>query len=411
MLRVLAIAIAVAFLNMSATADALHYRSVYVFNDLTDGWNPVIVGKDKNGDLVGYTNLGGSSTVCGYGCGTVFKLTPDGTKTVLHTFDSADGAAPSGMTIADDGTLYGTTEAGSGGFGSIFKIAPDGQFSTVFWFPGKMAHHQLEVPDGWKPDGGVIVGHDGNLYGTASYGGINNHCGEGGCGTVFKVTPSGEFTLLHAFGGEDADGCHPYSGVVQDAQGFLYGTTNGCGHINLGTVYKTDPATGATTTLHSFLDPSDGNGPSGPVTLDEAGNVYGLTAQGGGNCNGGVGCGTIYKIAPDGTETLIYVFKSFYQGYNPMGPLYRDHRGNLYGVTYFGGPSSKFSCISLGCGTAFKLKPGGAMILLHNFTGTPFDSSNPVSGLTPGPQPHGFYGSSRNAGDKTCCGAVYELTP
>jgi uncharacterized repeat protein (TIGR03803 family) len=412
MLRVSTIAVAVALTAASAAAGDHQFRAVYKFTDVSDGAGPILSARDRSGNLFGVTASGGSSTACVHGCGTVFKLTPDGTKTVLHTFDTSDGSGPTGVALDRDGTLYGTTEAGTlGTAGSIFKLTKDGQLSVLFSFPAFVKHHVLNAPDGLRLESGLLIGHDGNLYGTASYGGTNiAGCGEGGCGTVFKLTKAGAFTLLHAFGGESGDGCHPGGGLIQDKQGMVYGATVGCGHTDFGTVYKVDPATGTTTTLYTFTGGSDGDGPVGDLAIDGGGNLYGLTQQGGNPiCNGGLGCGTVYKVTPGGAKTIFYAFSSYEDGYFPNGSLYRDRLGNLYGTTYFGGPTARFTCRPVGCGSVFKIKPDGKKVLLHAFTASPLDAALPFFHLVPGAHDATLYGTTLYTGQLACCGIVFAV--
>ena len=184
-----------------------------------------------------------------------------------------DGANPTGIVAAKDGTIYGTT-SGGGGYGGECRhyLQVDTRWprkpSLLSSFP---APHKrtLVSPNGLFPESGLIFGRDGNLYGTTEYGGIkpprgSNGCGEGGCGTVFKITPQGAHTVLYAFKGP-GDACQALSGLTQDRAGFLYCTTaRGCGGGNYGTVYKLDPTTGIETTLHVFAEGTDGNGPSTP---------------------------------------------------------------------------------------------------------------------------------------------------
>lgn len=304
---------------------------LYSFKGGNDGAYPyggVIL--DKAGNLFGTTNAGGGNGACNNGCGTVFKLAPDGSESVLHGFaGGSDGSAPTAGVVADSsGNLYGTTDAGGGngcygGCGTVFKLAHDGNETVLYAFQG--------ASDGGNPYAGLIIDKAGNLYGTTTYAGSGNCVA--GCGVIFKVTPGGTETVLHAFDFED--GSYPYSGVTMDRSGNLYGATAWGGPSGLGTVVKLARG-GTVTVLHAFPDaPSDGANPYGSVVFDRKGNLYGTTNSGGRICGDyGSSCGTVFKLAPDGTETILRAFrKKKGDGILPYAGLTQDAKGNLYGTT------------------------------------------------------------------------------
>jgi uncharacterized repeat protein (TIGR03803 family) len=213
----------------------------------TGGQSPLaalIQGKD--GNFYGTTSHGGGNTRCtprsGYhvSCGTVFKITPSGAVTTLASFNQASGFAPSSPLIqATDGNFYGTTPEGGAnypGFGTVFKVTPSGTLTVL---------HSFDGADGEKSFAALVQGTDGNFYGTTSFGGGNANYG----GTVFKITPSGTLTTLHSFGSGDGSGAS--AGLIQATDGNFYGTTSGFGVSNLGTVFKITPS-GTLTTLHTF---------------------------------------------------------------------------------------------------------------------------------------------------------------
>ncbi|HEX4862100.1 MAG TPA: choice-of-anchor tandem repeat GloVer-containing protein [Rhizomicrobium sp.] len=382
---------------------------VHAFNDVTDGDEPVGLVADGAGNIYGVAATGGVGTVCqGHGCGTVFKIAPDGTETVLHTFSSSDGSGPLGIVFHPNGNIYGTTVGGGKhGFGTVFELTPSGREKVLFSF--NATHKSSYSPHGIFPQPTLIVGPDGTMYGTTQNGGVNSAChrvgGEAGCGTVYKITPDGVLTTLYAFGGQD-DGCDPRGGLVMDKTGNLYGTTQGCGRGNYGTVFKLD-STGRETILHMFSQPGDGATPVGTPILDGDGNLYGGTMAGGTGCPS-LGCGIVYKIAPDGTETILYSFQDYPDGAFIYGSLYRDKTGNLYGTTQGGG--AVHSCNApFGCGIAFKLAPDGTKTDLHVFLGpNRNDGAGTYFGLvTDGQRSKQLYGST--AVGPGCCGMIYEI--
>ena len=212
----------------------------------TDGQSPLaglIQGKD--GNLYGTNARGGANTCTlrpGYrvSCGTVFKITTSGVATTLASFDQANGCLPSSPLIqASDGNFYGTTPKCGGtypGLGTIFKVTPTGTMTAL---------HSFDGTDGELTYAGLVQGTDGELYGTTSFGGGNANYS----GTVFKITLSGTLTTLHSFDGSDGSGAD--AALIQANDGNFYGTTSGFGGNNLGTVFKITPG-GALTVLHSF---------------------------------------------------------------------------------------------------------------------------------------------------------------
>ena len=188
--------------------------------------------------------------------------------------------------------------------------------------------------DGEIPYAGLIQGGDGNFYGTTYFGGASN------LGAVFKVTPSGTETLLYSFAG-GSDGQHPYAGVIQGSDGNFYGTTYQGGAGGYGTVFEITPS-GTETVLYAFAGGSDGANPEAGVIQGSDGNFYGNTLQGGAN-----GLGTVFKITPGGTETILHAFAGSSDGANPGANLVQGSDGNLYRSTGAGG--------SGGFGTFFKV--------------------------------------------------------
>jgi uncharacterized repeat protein (TIGR03803 family) len=292
-----------------------------------------------DGNFYGTTYLGGSKEL-----GTIFKITPSGRATTLHTFGGPDGSQPlAGLVQATNGDFYGTTYiGGSEGKGEVFKITPNGALTTLHSFCS-----QSGCADGANPFAGLVLGVDGNLYGTTFGGGTAK-----GFGTVFKITPSGALTTLHSFCTKSAcpDGRFPQTGLVQATNGNLYGTTISGGAYGNGTIFKITTS-GTLTTLYNVCSQSgcpDGNYLIAGLIQATDGNLYGIMDVGGAN-----GSGTIFKISLSGTLTTLYNFCSQAgcpDGQYPGGGLVQATDGNLYGTTDDGGAN--------GDGTVFSLSVG-----------------------------------------------------
>jgi uncharacterized repeat protein (TIGR03803 family) len=318
-----------------------------------DGGGPAGLVLGTDGNFYGTTSLGGPNSGVG---GTVFKITPDGTVTTLYAFCSqplcADGESPyAGLVQAPDGTFYGTTENGGFSFGTVFKVTAAGKMTTIHKFC-----HGVGCPDGAYPYAGLVIGTDGNLYGTTSSGGTISACENEGCGTVFRITPAGTLTTLHRF--DQTDGATPFSALVQAADGDFYGTTPNGGSYNIcthgcGTIFKITAA-GALTTLHNFTRyKGDGGHPFGGLVQATDGNFYATAAQGGENY------GTAYKFvyrSGRGRLTTLHKFERT-DGDAPGGTLLQATNGSLYGAVAYGGPGGG-DCSIYGCGTAFSLSVG-----------------------------------------------------
>jgi uncharacterized repeat protein (TIGR03803 family) len=254
---------------------------LYRFTGAADGAHPMAaLLRDSKGNLYGEAYFGGGAD----NCGTVFKITPTGQETVLHTFKSSDGCNPLGGLVADSkGNLYGITLAGGASLvGTVFTISPTLRETVLHSFQGGPA-------DGEYPEKGLVRDANGNLYGTTAVGGTSFE------GTVFEVTPAGTETILHSFSG-GADGSLPSSTLVIDTLGNLYGTTDngggsGCG-TGCGAVFEID-ATGTERLLYSFADSPDGSHPYAGLLQDANGNLYGTTSSGGASSKG-----TVFKVVP-----------------------------------------------------------------------------------------------------------------
>lgn len=272
-------------------------------------------------------------------------------------------------------------------------------YRVFYSFPSEQA--------GNDPTSTLVRDQAGNLYGTTFSGGTSfgNNCSLwGGCGTIFKITPTGKQTTLFNFGLTSTDGQNPYSTVAVVGNA-LYGTTIYGGVDGNGTVFKLD-STGHETILHSFTGGTDGKYPDAGVVPDSAGNIYGAAQQGGNlaDCDGG-GCGTIFKIANDGSFTALYSFTGGADGASPTTTMIRDSQGNLYGVGESGGTGP---CVG-GCGVVFKMNSSGNETVLYSFNGPPNDGQEPVGPLVRDAAGN-LYGTTTFGGPHNA-GIVYKVDP
>jgi uncharacterized repeat protein (TIGR03803 family) len=321
--------------------------------------------------------------------------------TLLYSFSGGqDGKWPYSSLIEDSaGNLYGTASAGGlkcfnpYGCGTVFELNPKGNLTVL--------HSFTDDTDGGGPLAGVVRDSAGNLYGTTNYG-----PGASGMGTVFKLSSSNQETLLHTFTGMP-DGASPSSPVVLDSKDNLYGTTEGGGAHNDGAVFEWNASTGHESVLYSFSSGRDGTTPAAGLLLDQAGRaLYGEALQGGiSQCSVEYtsGCGTVFRLTASGME--VYDFPGTGQkGDEPLGGLVHDTQGNFYGTTYFGGTSS--------LGSVFKIDSSGNETVLYSFTGKT-DGAWPSAGLVIDSSGN-LYGSTYERGDSSCnsgggCGTVFEI--
>ncbi len=335
--------------------------------------------RDPKGNLYGGSVYGGAA-----GGGIIFEVTPTGTETVLYTFTGGDdGANPSADLLRDPkGNLYGTTySGGSNGCGTVFELTPTGTKKILYNFACGV--------DGANPYTGLVRDPQGNLYGAMGSG------GDSGYGTVYKVIPTGTKTVLYNFTGGADPAPGSQDALVRDPQGNLYGTTQSGGAYGGGTVFKVTP-TGTNTVLYSFTGGADGGYPIAGLIRDPKGSLYGTTLVGGAS-----GYGTVFEVSSTGTETVLYSFTGDgADGIYPNAGLIRDPQGNLYGTTVYGG--------TYGHGTVFKVTRTGTETVLHSFTGGT-DGSDPIAGLVRDPQGN-LYGVTSSGGDYGY-GTVYKLIP
>ncbi len=363
------------------------YSVLYSFKGGSgDGANPFAGLINVNGTLYG-TTAGGGAYCTGYGCGTVFAITPSGKETVLYSFAGAlgegDGNDPAAGLLNVKGTLYGTTNAGGATiYGTVFSVTTSGKETLLYSFGGGSG-------DGAYPYGD-LVNVNGTLYGTTESGGANLD------GTVFAITTSGKETVLYSFGTGSGDGEDPYAGLI-NVNGTLYGTTEYGGANGDGTVFKITTS-GKESVLYSFRGKSGKHPKAGLLNVN--GTLYGTTAGGGaGSCTYSYvrgGCGTVSAITSSGKETVLYSFKGKNDGQTPYASLI-NASGTLYGTTYEGGPNDD--------GTVFSIAPSGKETVLYSFRGK---SGNPEAGLV---NVKGTLYGTTNGGGANGYGTVFSLSP
>jgi uncharacterized repeat protein (TIGR03803 family) len=374
------------------------YKTLYKFKGGKDGIPQAGVIFDPAGNLYGTTTWGGTD-----GCGSVYELTPnsDGswTKSVLHNFTCSDGHYPAANLIFDQaGNLYGTTIWGDPyNGGTVFELTKnsDGSWThnALYNFTGGQ--------DGYEPFFDILIFDGaGNLYGTTYRGGS-------GYGVAYKLTPNpdGSWTesVLHTFTG--GDGGNSRAGLIFDGAGNLYGMAQTGGAYGQGAVFELAPNPDGSWTesvLHSFTGGKDGGQPYGGLIFDPAGNLYGMTYQGGAH-----GWGNVFELIPNGNgnwkEKVLHQFTGGKDGGNPQDRLIFDAAGNLYGTTGVGGAG--------GHGVVFKLSPNskGAWYetVLHTFLDRP--GAGPVADVIFDAVGN-LYGTTDGDGTTTF-GSVFEITP
>ncbi|HTW32575.1 MAG TPA: choice-of-anchor tandem repeat GloVer-containing protein [Candidatus Sulfotelmatobacter sp.] len=302
----------------------------------------------SNGNYYGTTYWGGKNSD-----GVVFEVTPAGKLSVIYNFCSltncSDGSHPySGLILAGNGDFYGTTKlGGANGDGTIFKMTLGGKLTTLYSFCAK-----TNCTDGEDPDGALVQASSGNFYGTTYSGGAS------GDGTVFEITQSGTFKTLYSFCSKTncSDGGNPYSGLIQGANGNLYGTTYNFGDYHGGTAFEISTA-GKFKALYSFCaqtNCADGENPFGGLTQGANGNLYGTT-----NIGGSDGYGTIFELTTAGVLTILHTFEDTDGGYPVSAPILASD-GNFYGTTWADGVTGNG-------GTIYQVTSAGAFTSLYSF--------------------------------------------
>ncbi len=353
---------------------------------------------DGSGNLYGTTSYGGASNN-----GTVFELVNSSgtyTEKVLYSFTGSDGdgATPyAGLIMDGSGNLYGTTVDGGTTFnGTVFELVNSSRTYTEKVLYSFTGY----AGDGSSPDAGVIMDASGNLYGTSNGDGNNG-------GTVFElVNSSGTYSEqgLFSFTVSSSQGWYPYAGLIMDGSGNLYGTTSSGGASNNGTVFELVNSSGTyiEKVLYTFAGyPGDGADPKAGLIMDGSGNLYGTTAVGGAGDDG-----TVFELVNSSgtyTEKVLYSFTGDRDGATPYGGLIMDGSGNLYGTTSYGGTAFN--------GTVFELVNSSGTYtekVLYSFTGSDGDGANPYAGLIMDGSGN-LYGTTSSGGGSNQDGTVFEL--
>lgn len=402
-----------AVLVLALSAPALYaqtYTVLYNYGNVScDPEFPVnagIIAQGRDGDLYTTTPDGGCDVN-----GTAFKMSPSGKMTVLHSFNpgAGDGGTPaSGLTLGTDGAFWGTTEVyGNFSGGNIFTITPSGKFTVLYNFCS-----QQNCSDGGDPIQPPVQGMDGNFYGMTPAKGDVSLCTSGysGCGVIYKITPAGKYEVLYTF--DQTNGANPYDPLLLGTDGNFYGTTFYGGSINgvyngNGVVFKVTPQ-GKYTPIYVFCaQPGclDGGQPSAGLVQGTDGNFYGTTLVGGTHLYSNFFGGTIFKLTPAGQYTVLYNFCSqpnCADGGNAIGGLIQGTDGNFYGTAQVGGANFD--------GAIFQITPEGQYTVLHSFDFTDGDAPEGVLNLgTNGI----LYGETTDGGTGPCintrCGVFFSL--
>lgn len=345
------LSLALAFACVLLMPPAVHAQTVttaYNFVGTDNSVNPYgVIAEGRDGNYYGITLAGG-------GAGTIYKVSSSGTFTLLHTFpgDGSEGQSCNGLALGNDGNFYGTCFQGgnnSNSTGSLFQVTPTGTVTVLHFFDGTFSG----TVDGCYPVGVPTQASDGNLYGTSRQCGLNDD------GIAYKLTTAGVFTIIHQFAGGTTDGAQPQGTLIQGSDGNLWGTSYTGGVNGSGTVFKMTTA-GAVTVVYQF--PACGSGTTGcnPVAglaQGTDGSFYGVAQTGGANNQG-----SIFKVTPGGTLTLLHSFSvTKDNGAYPIEPLALGTDGNFYGVAT--------DCFGGGCSPAdlFQITPKGVFTDLYNF--------------------------------------------
>jgi len=367
--------------------------------------SPLIKGSD--GNLYGVSSMGGANNM-----GAFYRVTAGGTETVLYSFGTGnyDGTQPAGLVLGTDGNFYGTTASGgtngatSCASVSLACLPGDG---TVFMITPAGIEKRLYSFGNNAGDG--ITPNGGMIQ--ASNGflyGTTSIGGTGNVGSVFKISTSGIETVIYSFGANSTlDANSPYSGLIQTSNGNFYGTAISGGKYGKGAVYQISN-TGIESLLYSFgATATDGTTPYANLLQASDGNIYGTTIYG-----GAFGNGSVFKLTPAGAESILYSFgSSAKDGTKPYGAVIQGSDGNFYGSTYSGGANGAALCSGStttcpGYGTLFMITSAGTETVLYSFGSTTTDGTSPFAGLV---QVNGSFYGTTNSGGKYSSGTIYSF--
>ena len=308
--------------------------TIYSFTGGNDGAAPIAgLALGQDGNFYGTASSGGNTSQDSSGAGTIFRITTNGTFTLLYSFTGgSDGDTPMASLVQDSsGNFYGTTEyGGTDGYGCVFKVTSGGVETNLYSFDYTVVGGSFTFTDGASPTASLLRWSDGSFYGTTRSGGANL------LGTVFNISANGNLTTLNSFGSVSGGASSHFPGpqLDQGTNGLLYGTTFSGGVFNQGTVFQMTPA-GTLTTLYSFKG-SDGASPAGGMVQGMDGMFYGTTCYGGASSAqdpSGNGYGTVFQVSPAGILTNLYSFKGGSDGGIPAGTLIQASDGSFYGTT------------------------------------------------------------------------------
>jgi uncharacterized repeat protein (TIGR03803 family) len=399
------LALTLAFAGIAIPAQAQTFTSLHTFGGYygtpPDGSYPTGLVQGANGYLYGTTVSGGNSTSNDIS-GTVFAISTTGTETVLDFLGSGDlpcCGSYAALALATNGDFYGSTNVPCS---VVYKITPSGALTILD--PSENCASSVVV----NPDTTMVQASNGELYGTTQAGGAY------GQGTIFKLTLAGALTTLHSFcetqntAGDCLDGMSPYTALVQGTNGYLYGATQSNGAYGFGTIFRITP-TGDFTTIHNFCRVSgcpDGGNPKAALVQGADGNLYGVTSS------GGDGAGTFFTMTPSGALSTLYNFcptgGDCPDGAQPVALMLATD-GNFYGLAGSGGAN--------GYGTIFQMTPSGSLTTEHSFDGTDgIVGNNSYNGPMLIQDTNGtFYGVTETGGANyttcpTCSGTVFSLS-
>jgi uncharacterized repeat protein (TIGR03803 family) len=387
--------LAVSVLLLAVTTPSTQAQTFKVLHEFDGGTDGAFPGgglvEDANGNLYGMTTSGSVE-------GVVYKIDNTDHESILFNFQGVNNGVGTGTALIQDqaGNLYGIADEGPGGAGMVFKLSQTGEQTQLFIFEGG-----LHTSNPKSPSGGLLRDQSGNIFGTTLFGG-HGAC-QFSCGSIFRLDTVGTLRVLHNFSG-GSDGSLPFGPLVRDRAGNLYGVAQQGGDLNCtefpklgcGTVFKLG-RNGVLTVLHTFAGGADGAAPSPGLVFDKAGNLFGTA-----NLGGTSEKGTVFKIASDGTYSILHRFTGK-DGANPNGSLALDPAGNLYGTTQLGGGPN--------LGTVFDLMPSGRLKLLHAFSGLE-DGALPLAGVIRDAAGHLFGTAFKNfLVQQVQGGDAFEITP